>query len=192
MSDFVFRNLSVKLFPAEGEAADDCACCSYICQGDSQVACRDPSVVVVCGAANCTNVTQGGCGNQCSNFASCANCSNVPSCVNCSNFSNPACFNCSNMPSFDCICSVLGAEPTKLLPADGGRIGPDPRAGLAEMKRRLRQRLTEVEEQERQLEAAAKPKTVEEIDRVKSHLLAAVAELDEQRAGMEDGPAQPA
>ncbi len=197
MSDFVFKNLSVKLFPAEGEAADECACCSYICQGDSQVACRDPSVVAGCGAANCTNITPGGCGN-CTNVTPGVLCLNnctrnatpVVCAWNCSNMVSPVCA-CSILSNPGCICSVLGAEPTKIMGPEGARE-PDPRAGLAVMKRALRQRLTEIEEQERQLEATAKPTTVEEIDHVRSQLLAAVAELDEQRAAMEGGPSQPA
>jgi hypothetical protein len=56
---------------------------------------------------------------------------------------------------------------------------------LAALKEQLRQTMAEVEATEQQVDAAGKPKSIEEIDQLKSQLLAAVAELDEQRSQME-------
>lgn len=196
MSEFLFRNLSVKVFPAE-EAADreGCPDCSYVCVGDSQFACREPSVV--CQLA-CSNVaTPIGCNFDCSRVVSqpCGlNCSNLPTpggCeLDCSRVvSNPCGFTCTNNPTPDCACSsprctLAGDNPTILIADPGGRVG-DARSQLAVLKDRMRRNLAAVEAAEQELEAAGRPKTVEEIDAVRSHLLAAVAELDEQKAEME-------
>ena len=65
------------------------------------------------------------------------------------------------------------------------------RAELATLKQQLRQALAEVEATEERLATQAKPRTPEEIDRLKDELLSAVAELDEQRRqmGASEGPA---
>ena len=55
------------------------------------------------------------------------------------------------------------------------------RAELAELKQHLQQVLADVESKEAEVAAMGKPSTVEEIDQLKDQLLAAVAELDEER-----------
>ena len=195
MSEFVFRNLSIKLFPAEGEAGEDeCPCCTYICMGDSQLACLDPSVPRRAMRArracrnNCTlPPTGGGCGNECSFSPT------EPECRTGCTYRDTIgeCFDiCTYIATFCEPCSTPGTY--FIVPEDPGRRGAgDIRAELAVAKRRLRQRLAMVEQQEQQLEAAAKPRTIEEIERVRAQMVAAVSELDEQRARMEGGRPEP-
>jgi hypothetical protein len=61
------------------------------------------------------------------------------------------------------------------------------RGRLVARKEQVRQYLGEIEAGERYLAAGGKPGTVEEIDQLRQQLLAAVAELDEQRAQLEGG-----
>lgn len=160
MSDFVFKNLSLKLLPEEGVARQaDCKCCSF---------------VVGCG--NCTDVTCGPCTNTCTN---CTNCTHGPTCGACTN-------SATHDPCGGCTCDQFTNPIITKPDANQMPIG-DIRAELAAHKERLRQGLAQVEEQELELEARGKPRSLEEIDQLKSHLLEAIAELDEQRAQMESG-----
>ena len=69
--------------------------------------------------------------------------------------------------------------------------GADIRAELASLKADLQRRMAAVDARQQEAENAAKPTSVEQIDDLKSQLLAAVAELDEQRAQMEGGGQMP-
>jgi hypothetical protein len=60
-------------------------------------------------------------------------------------------------------------------------------AQLATLKEGLQTRIARIEARERYLAEAAKPASVQQIDDLKAQLLAAVAELDEQRAQVEGG-----
>jgi hypothetical protein len=177
MSEFMFKNLSVKLMPAEGEAVkEQCA---------SGPAC----------GLNCSNVPS---------VAACTlNCSNVPSIpactLNCSNVpSAPACtLNCSQAYSVDlypwwtCNCTspvtyvICGGFSNDQLNPRNATV--DPATELAALKEQLRQVGSAIQAAEQRITPAGRPRTVEEIDQVKSRLLEAVAELDDQRAQMEGG-----
>ena len=147
MSEFVFRNLSVKLFTEEAgcpEETGSLVFCGFNCS-------RIPSV--------CSPCTQ-----LCTQSGSI----------------DPGCYGrCSLELSCGMYCTLPYTYKTKKA------FPVDPLTELAVLKDELRRNLAEVEAAEQRLRAARKPKTAEEIDRLKSELLAAVAELDEQRRGME-------
>lgn len=192
MSEFRFKNLSVRLFPAEAQAArEECTCCSYV------VGCGPCTNTVTVDCGPCTNTVTVDCG-PCTNTISvvCGPCSNAVS-FNCGICSNVTCGRCTNTATIDpgCFCSVLGAEPTKVMAPFpvrrfAGRAG-DVRAELAALKTHLQQALADVEANERQMESAARPRTVEEIDQLRAQLMDAVAELDEQRAQLEKDTPRP-
>lgn len=150
MSEFMFRNLSIKLFPVEGEEPGACAdrttCvpCTHLCTG----------TIPVCDQA-CTQVPS------------------IPIAV------GPECRGPGTSPEF------IDTHGHLILPAG------DARTELLALKENLQRRLALVEVGEQRLAAAAKPTSVEEIDRLKAHLLDAVAELDEQRARMQAGEPAP-
>ena len=73
-----------------------------------------------------------------------------------------------------------------VLPARG-----DVRDELATLKNDLQRKIAAVDARMQEVENAAKPTSVEQIDDLKSQLLAAVAELDEQRAQLEGGGEAP-
>ena len=151
MSEFVFRNLSVKLFPAEGEGRPlegDCIDCSRVC----------------------------------TNAFTCGPCTDTPTCAN-----HPDTAECVDAVSDKgCAPGTIPCDPfTNIIPikADMG----DVRARVAARKEQVHQYLGEIEAGEWQLRARVQPSSVEEIDQLRSQLLAAVAELDEQRAELEGG-----
>jgi hypothetical protein len=155
MSEFMFRNLSVKLYPAAGDAR-------RVCQDQS-------TLVNFCGV--CTLQTCGFCTQGCTEAVSVKNW-------------------CQLVGTTPIVCGVDGPtgyqdEHTNIvIPAVG-----DVRAELASLKEVLRQQLAAVEVREQQVQAAAKPKSVEEIDQLKAQMQAAMAELDEQRAQLQGGAA---
>lgn len=172
MSEFVFRNLSVKVFPAGGGRR----------QADRECADQSPSDM-------------------------CGQCSQTPTCSPCT-LGDPCTLWCTETPTCD-RCSGVAFTGAMCLPGTGdpfcegvscGFTGPrfgraflgqqgDVRAELGALKERLRREMADVEAAERQLENAGRPRSVEEIDELRSELLAAVAELDERRAELEgDGP----
>lgn len=65
--------------------------------------------------------------------------------------------------------------------------GTDIGAELSRLKVSLQRKVDAVDARIAEVANAAKPRSVEQIDDLKSQLLAAVAELDEQRAQMEGG-----
>jgi hypothetical protein len=155
MSEFVFKNLSVKLFPAEGEARP--------LEGD----CID-------------------CSRECTNAFTCGPCTDIPTCA-----AHPATAECEDpVPGHPC---DRGCAPGTIPCDDFTNIVPikadvgDILARVAARKEQVRQYLGEIEAGEWQLRARVQPRSVEEIDLLRSQLLAAVAELDEQRAELEGG-----
>lgn len=148
MSEFMFRNLSVKLFPAAGEARQ---------------ACRDGPATQAC--SPCTQLCTGTIPPRCEH--GCTIEPSIPIVI------DPVCRSPVSTPGF------VDTTTNIILPAG------DLRTELAALKDALRRSLAVVEAGEQNLEAPAKPTSVEEIDRLKSHLLDAVAELDERRAGMQ-------
>jgi hypothetical protein len=155
MGEFMFRNLSVKLFPVEGEARQGCQdrstlvelCtpCTQLCTGTVPPACehqgctREPSIPIV-----------------------------VP----------PHCDGPGTSPGY------VDTATHIILPA--GDVATE----LAALKLSLRRSLAVVEAREQDLQAAAKPTSIEGIDYLRAQLLEAVTELDEQRARIQgEGPA---
>ena len=67
----------------------------------------------------------------------------------------------------------------------------DVREELATLKADLQRKMAAVEARQQEVENAAKPTSVEQIDDLKSQLLAAVAELDDQRRRLEGGGQAP-
>jgi hypothetical protein len=148
MTEFMFRNLSVRLFPADDEACADantCTPCTHLITGPPE-----------------------SCDHTCFGMPS------IPITV------KPICDSAATNPGYV-------DTTTKLISPVFG----DARTELGRLKDDLRRQLAAVEATERGLVAAARPTTVEEIDTLKSHLLATVAELDEQRAQLSgDAPAE--
>jgi hypothetical protein len=142
VSEFMFRNLSVKLHsPSAGTPGDEAhlAYCPYPsvnCCGCSAI----QTVLVVCDPAS-------------------------QSTLSCNALTN----SCDPPYGFDTFFS-------------GG--GTDGREQLAQLRLHLQRSLAAVDARQQEIENAAKPKSVAEIDSLKSQLLAAVAELDQQRAQM--------
>lgn len=147
MNEFVFKNLSVKLFPGDGSPDEQCGVCTQACTEF----CSD--------GFTCES---GGC------------------------------------PTF------LGSNELSLLPKcpgggtetlmDPGVIDVLPaeqyRAELAALKDNLRRTAASVEVRERAV--AALPDDIDEVDRLRAQLVAALAQLDEQRARLEgSGPDAP-
>lgn len=159
MSEFVFRNLSVKLFPAEGQPRP------------FEGGCED-SRVMDCDA----------CSTECTNMFTCGPCTDTPTCGD-----HPATAECVDALTDEaCARGTIPCDSfTNIVPlkADVGDI----RTRVAARKEQVRQYLGEIEAGERYLESGGKPGTVEEIEQLRSQLLAAVAELDEQRAELEGG-----
>jgi hypothetical protein len=105
----------------------------------------------------------------------------------------PTCDRCSGVPFSGAMCLPGTGDPfcgnvtaVHANPRLWWRTG-DPRAELGVLKARLRQEFAAVEADEQRLAASAKPRSVEEVDALKVQLLAAVEELDQQRAEMEGG-----
>jgi hypothetical protein len=156
MPEFMFRNLSVKLFPAEDEAR----------------VCRDRTTQVV----DCSPfLTACGCTNLCTGTYHCQQA-------------------CSATPSHKIACDptsrsgdLVTMHTEIVFSAEA-----DPRQELAVLKDSLQKQLAVVEARQADLEKSSMPTSVEQIDELKTQLLAAVAELDEQRARMAGGGPAPA
>lgn len=183
MGEFVFKNLSVKLLPAEGDAPQgdgrDCACCSYVvgCNGATDAGCG-------CTRSPCTeSPTCRGCtNNPCTNGPTCGQCTNDVTCGICTRGdSMSGCSSCSCAGTIDIV-----SEPE----FDVKRTG-DIRSELAAHKERLRQAIAQVEDEERKLETRGKPQSIEEIDQLKTQFLDAIAELDAQRGRLATGEEPP-
>ena len=215
MAEFVFRNLSVKLMPESQKklsGGGQCPGCTVIvsCQVCSRVsiptgcgACSQ-FVSVPCGPCSQLITMPTGCG-PCSQIVSipCGQCSqlitmptgggpcsqivSIP-CGQCSQLISDPCGPCSQVmscPGGSIKCPAVSCPGGSRFELDRDDITVNPAEGLAVLKQQLQEALVEVEAQESALEAASKPKSVEEIDELKKQLLAAVEELDEQRAAFE-------
>ena len=157
MPEFMFRNLSVKLYPAGGDPqlrlrdrTNFTDCTPWFTFNQCMLACSDnPSIPQVCGSPDttdgyCVDNTQGEC-----DLASRAG-------------------------------GFVDDRTNVIIPP-----GTDIRAELSRLKVVLQRKVDAVDTRIQEVENAAKPRSVEQIDDLKSQLLAAVAELDEQRAQME-------
>ena len=69
-------------------------------------------------------------------------------------------------------------------------LGTDILQEIAAVRVDLQRKMAAVDAFERDVQNAAKPKSVQEIDELKSQLLATIAELDDQRARMQGGQAE--
>jgi hypothetical protein len=143
VSQFVFRNLSVKVFPAAAAAEDR--------------ACSDESVTVV-GCTPCTELCTGTyrvCDDLCTHLES------IPIVV------GPYCNGPGTSPGY------VDTHTNIILGAG------DPGAELASLKQSLRVAMSAVEAAEQKAQSGEGLSAVEGIDRLRSELLGAVAELDE-------------
>lgn len=130
MSEYVFKNLSVKVFPSAEDRCDPLV---------------DPDSLKLVPVPVCTAA--------------------------CSLFGNSIPVVCD--PESKVLYVTLTTTPIQ--------FAGDVRAELTALKERLTKVLELVEERTRQLEVAAPPS--EEVDRLRSHLLSAVEELEGQRGG---------
>jgi hypothetical protein len=152
MPEFMFRNLSVKVYPFEG---------------GNRLACQDWTTQVI----NC---------GPCTQFPA----TYVQVCPNL----------CTQTPSIPIYCDPQSAGPFNV---DTHTVTVSPTSGneleeLAVLKDHLQKSMAAVDARQVELQNAARPTSVEQIDDLKSQLLAAVAELDEQRAQLEGGGQAPA
>ena len=178
MPEFMFRNLSVKVYPAERDA--EWACIDNTTQL-VQVDCSP--FQTQCG---CTRLITGPhrvCQHTC--WAGVPTqpiwCDPKSHQLWCDSTTGNPCGPDSHMESF------VDALTNVIIPP-----GTDIRQELAQLKGTLQRKMAAVDARQRDFENAAKPRSVEQIDELKSQLLAAVAELDEQRARMEGGGRDPA
>ncbi|HEX3957446.1 MAG TPA: hypothetical protein VHZ03_12575 [Trebonia sp.] len=165
MPEFMFRNLSVKLFPVEGHDIQNCTdrttfieClpCTHLCTGTYTAcyySCPPPSRLQFCGPDTLT----------------------PPYCA----ATNPC--NNSHLPAY------VDDESRVILSP-----GVDAREELQLLKSKLQKSMTAVSARLEEIEKAAKPTSVDQIDALKSSLLAAVEELDQQRTQLEGGGQPPA
>jgi hypothetical protein len=174
MGEFMFKNLSVKLLPVEGERPGDCGDCTDCTRCTAPTAC-----------GNCTNCT------ECTNCTICTGVTDCGRCTNCTNCSGTTdCGSCTHCTDPTCgVCTCAGGTDVPIVsePFDVGRRGGDLRAELAAHKERLRRVIARVEEEERKLEERSRPQSIEQIDELKARFVEAIAELDEQRAQLEAG-----
>jgi hypothetical protein len=186
MSEFMFKNLAVKLFPTTGGATG-----ATPCAGTSAAVCRPPTslchVPSFCHVACSQTVSmcQGPLSVMC-----CIASHAVSGCTGaCSVLVSAPCFGPSACGQISAACQASVKCPGGS--ACGGSIvepdqpAGDARAELAALKEQLRQALAEVEASEAALAEAGKPQTVEQVDMLKDQLMQAVAELDERRAELE-------
>lgn len=202
MGEFSFKNLSVKLFPevalAEG-AALVCECCSHdwVC-GDCS--CTDtPTAPPACEPCTDTPTERPGCGDCTFGTSEPPECS--PCTEGCTAGLTDACFPCSDFEGTihcegetcleDTGChhsvTVVVCVPSDLEgPQPESPRSPDViRIELRLLRAELRQSMGLPPEREEEAEARGKPRTVEELDRLRAALVGAVAELDEYRGRIE-------
>jgi hypothetical protein len=202
MSEFAFKNLTVKLMPAD-TPQPDCAGCSVFvsCANCSLLAsCQCSKIVSICGECS-THIS---CFN-CSRLASvCADCSVAVSCIGCS-LQVSVCDPCTRLLSIicqitnDCLVSIncgISINCGGTIYCGGSIYNPELGIGeirqeLGKLKEQLKSALAQVEANEAHLEETAKPATVEEIDALKAQLMSAVKELDDQRSKLGAKPSRP-
>ena len=178
MPEFMFRNLSVKLYPAAGETGQACG------DGTSQPAVFHNNPYLA--ATRCYD----GCSIQAGSLRTvfCGPDSNIQYCAQASGILCDA----PSLPACDPVCdpattrAYVDPQTKVVLPANA-----DVREELATLKADLQRKMAAVEARQQEVENAAKPTSVEQIDDLKSQLLAAVAELDDQRGRLEGGGQAP-
>jgi hypothetical protein len=165
MSEFLFRNLSVKLFP-EAALADElvCVCCSYQYQCDGCTLCTGGETRPPGMCTPCTDIPDTDCG---------------PCTGGCTDTA-PPCGIDSCETGTHCIDSVTVAVLAR-------RSAAVVRGELEYLRAELRQVLGRPLEEDRRA-TVAEARSVEEIDRLREVLLGAVAELDQRRAEIEANP----
>lgn len=194
MSEFVFRNLSVKVFPAEARAEGECVCCSYEVHCDACTHCTDSATKVPC--SPCTDAATQDCG-ECTLGVTeppngpCKPCTGniTDDCFPCTDFDTTPCFGPFShrpVPCDDASCQqdtgcldtitvvIPARRPTAVLAQELALLRTELRAALG---RPTEEPLGTVDEVQ----------SLEEIDRLKGALLGAVAELDERRSQLDRG-----
>lgn len=170
MPEFMFRNLSVKFYPVDGD--NDPGSCTDQTSQWVQIECTWHSMIFPACHNTCFDGTY-------TLPIACDPTSASP--VWCGVGSNVQCGFASQDQRF------VNPELGLVLPADF-----DPREQLVQLKSSLQRHMAAVDARLNEVEKAAKPTSVEQIDDLKSRLLAAVAELDEQRAHLEGRGQAPA
>lgn len=196
VTEFMFRNLSVKVF---AEAADDgpvCDCCSYVIECGSCSECTDgPTAPPECGP--CTDTPTVDC-DACTDFETipeCGVCTDTPTneCFPCSDFEGtgaPECLGDTCQDDTHCINTLLILLPPPDDPGRGVRAvraAADVRREMELLKRELRAAMT-LEPDVEPIGSSGRPETLEEVDRLRHVLLEAVAELDERDRAIRGGP----
>jgi hypothetical protein len=196
MSEFVFKNLSVKLLPDPALAADEplCVCCSYEVECGECSLCTDgPTQPPECGPCTDTPTGPPECSPCTQTPTDCGVCTDGPTddCFPCTDFEGTGapCFGPVSRPECrsdsacedgtHCIDTIDIVLPRRSLDVVRGELA----ILRAELRRTLGGRL--VEEQRLNVEGA---QSVEEIDQLRDALLGAVAELDQRRTEIEAGP----
>jgi hypothetical protein len=170
MPEFMFRNLSVKLYPPEGD--NDPRSCTDRTSQPVPIECAWHTKIFPACQNTCFDGTY-------TYPMACDPTSTSP--VWCGVGTNLQCGFASTQQGF------VDPELGLISPADF-----DARGQLVQLKSNLQNRMAAVDAQLNEVEKAAKPTSVEQIDDLKSQLLAAVTELDEQRARLEGGGQAPA
>lgn len=197
MSEFVFRNLSVKLFAAEDGPA--CVCCSYDYECNECSQCTDTPTGAHCDP--CTRTVTVDCG-ACTDGPTCDACSNgdtgggcegpTDDCFPCTDFEGTGGCLCSDSGGGECDAETCLEDSCRFfsipIVIEGDDAPPRSTAqivgGLNVLREELRRTLG-VSEEAAARASRRRPASVAEIDRFKAELLDAVAELDRQRAELE-------
>jgi hypothetical protein len=175
MPEFMFRNLSVKLYPPEGAGV------RRICADRTTqlVPVNCSPFQTACGCTNLCTGTFRGCNHTCWTSPP-----SVP--IYCGDPSTRNSY-CDPTSAHQCGSdslweSYIDPNTAVVIPP-----GADIREELALLKANLQKGMAAVDARLEEVEKAAKPTSVEQIVALKSQLLAAVSELDQQRAQMEGG-----
>lgn len=203
MSEFLFRNLSVKLFPkADATAGQVCECCSYVVHCDDCSLCTEgPTAPPACEpctenpASDCGPCTAGVTDPPCGGASDCGPSGQPGPCFPCTEFGTIDCLDGTVNCEFESCGQGTGCIDTITIfvPEDGGEIlagGEVARAAieprsvdvvqreLAMLRAELRATMARDRAEGPSLEA---PAGVDELDRLRGALLEAVEELDERR-----------
>jgi hypothetical protein len=159
MADFVFKNLAVKLLPAD--AGDDAL--------RAFEACTEPPE---CGT--CTEITCQGCTSPSDQCGACTDCTGV----------TEPCGSCTVVTEVEChVCTCIQHTEVPIVsaPDEFGDPG-DVRAELEAHKAHLRDSLAQTARAER------RPQSLAEVDELRAQLEQALAELEERRAVLAKRP----
>jgi hypothetical protein len=171
MPDFMFRNLSVKLNSADDELG------RYACVD------RTTQLVLVC--SPCTHLCTG-------TYTPCDHtCYNSPPTnpIYCPDRSTTMSY-CDPTSAHQCDSTSQWRSHVNALMQVIIEPGTDILQEIAAIRVDLQRKMAAVDALEQEVQNAAKPKSVQEIDELKSQLLATIAELDDQRAQMQGGQAE--